>query len=271
MVEIAQHFEQVAARFNPMVLIGLGVAALVVGLFVWLGGLGLRKILLAVAGVVAGGVCGFLLTGGNIIFAVVAGALAVLIAVVFEKIFIVILTGVIAAAFGFAVLAGPYLEHSDSSKQYRAFETQGAAEPLSIGETVETFKVYAADFSDAIRQTCLQVPLYSWAVIAALIVIVVTAGLFLWRLTSALCCAALGTVLIFVGMILLLLYKGAEPISVICQRGHFYLCALIAMIVFGTIVQLLVCPRRTKSSTAGKQISKEKQEPRKVLPSWRTS
>lgn len=270
MLEVCQHFEQVASRFSPAVLIGAGSAGVVAGLFVWLGGLGLRRILLAVAGVVTGGVCGFLLTGGNIIFSVAAGALAVLIAVVFEKIFIVILTGALAAAFGFAVLAGRYIEHSDSSEQYRAFETQGAAEPLSIGETLETFKVYAADFSDAIRQTCLQMPLYSWAIIAALIVIVVTAGLFFWRPTSALCCAALGTVLIFGGMILVLLYKGAEPISAIYRRGQFYLCVFTGMIVFGTVEQLLVCRRRTEKSVAKKQVTKEGHEPRRPAQSWRT-
>jgi hypothetical protein len=271
MVEIAQDLEQVVARLSPMVLIGSGLGALVVGLFIWLGGLGLRRILLGIAGCVAGGVCGFFITGGNFILASAAAALGVIIAVAFGKIFIVVLTGALVAVFGFAVLAGPYIGSADSLEQYHASGTQGAIEPLSLPQSAETAKTYTADFGTAIKQTGLQMPARNWAIIAALIVIVVTAGFFIWRLTSALCCSALGTVLIFGGMILLLLYKGAKPISAICQRGYFYLCVLIAMIVFGTIVQLLLCQRRTKSSTAGKQINKENREPRKVLPSWRTS
>ena len=52
MLEIAQNFEQVAAEFRPVVLIGPGLAAVWVGLFVWLGGLGVRRVLLAVVGAI---------------------------------------------------------------------------------------------------------------------------------------------------------------------------------------------------------------------------
>jgi hypothetical protein len=271
MLEVCQHFEQVAARFSPAVLIGAGSAALVVGLFVWLGGLGLRKILLAVAGAVAGGVCGFFITGGNFILASAAAALGVVIAVVFGRVFIIILAGALAAVFGFAVLAGPYIGSADSLEQYRVSEAQGATEPLSLRQSAETAKTYTADFGAAIKQTGLELPVGRWAIIGGVIVIFVTAGLFIWRLASALSCSALGTVLIFGGMILLLLYKGAEPISVICRRGQFYLCIFIGMIAFGTVEQLLVCRRRTAKSAAKKQAAKDGQGPRQRVQTWRTS
>jgi hypothetical protein len=271
MLEVCQHFEQVAAQFSPAVLIGAGVAGVVLGLFVWLGGLGLRKILLAVAGAVAGGVCGFFITGGNFILASTAAALGVVIAVVFGKIFIVVLTGVLAAAFGFAVLAGPYIGSADSLVQYRGSETQGAIEPLSLRQSAETAKTYTADFGAAIKQTGSELPVVRWAIIGGVAVVFVIVGLFIWRFASALCCSTLGTVLIFGGMILLLLYKGAEPISEICRRGQFYLCVFIGMIAFGTVEQLLVCRRRTAKSAAKKQAAKEGQESRRPVHKWRTS
>ena len=271
MLEVCQHFEQVAARFSPAVLIGAGSAGVVVGLFVWLGGLGLRRILLGVAGGVAAGACGFFITGGNAILTLGTAALGAIIAVMFEKIFIVLLTGAIAAAFGFAVLAGPYIESADSLKQYRAGETQGVTEPLSLRQSAETAKGYTADFGAAIKQTGSELPVRSWAIIGGVIVIVVIAGYFIWRLASALCCSALGTVLIFGGMILLLLYKGAEPISAICQKGLFYLCVFVVMIVFGTVEQLLVCRPRTEKSVTKKQAAKEGHQPHQPVQSWRTS
>jgi hypothetical protein len=271
MVEVCQHFEQAAARFSPAILLGGGAAAVVLGLFVWLGGLGLRKVLFAVAGAVAGGISGFFITDGNFILAAAAAALGVVIAVVLGRIFIILLAGVIAAAFGFAVLAGPDIGSADSLVQYRLGETQGAIEPLDLRESAETAKTYAVDFGAAVKQTGLELPVSRWAIIGGAIVIFLAAGLLVWRLASALCCSALGTVLIFGGMILLLLYKGAEPISAICRRGQFYLCVFAGMIAFGTVVQWLVCRRRTAKSAAQKQTAKEGQEPHRPVQSWRTS
>ncbi len=240
MFEIALHFEQMATQFRPIILIGLGLASVIIGLFLWLGGLGFRKVLVIVVGAVSGGVCGFFITDRNIVSAGILAALAVFIAILFEKIFITILAAALAAVVAFAVLAGPYIQNQ-------------------------------ADFSTKIKQACLQMPAYSWVIIAALLVIFIMAGFFLWRLTSALCCAALGTMLIFAGMISLLLYKGAAPISYICSRTLFYTVVLVAMMAFGTIEQLLLSKPPKRQSITKKETSKDKQEPDKKMPSWRTS
>ena len=212
MLEIARNFEQAAAGFSPVFLIGLGVAAVLSGLFVWLGGLGLRKLLITIVGAAAGAVCGFFIIGRSVIPAVLLAGLAAGLAVIFERVFITILAAVLAAALCFAALAWPYVEN-------------------------------AAGFSAAIKQVCSQMPAYNWAIIAAAAVIFTAAGVFLWRLVSALCCAALGTLLISAGMISLLLYKGAAPVTCIIRRAPFYAMVFATMIIFGTIEQLLLCRR----------------------------
>ena len=239
MLEIAQHFEQVAAGFRPIVLIGPGLAGVLVGLFVWLGGLGVRRVLLAVVGAISGGICGFFIIGRNILSAMILASIAAIIATMFEKIFITILAAGLAAVFGFAVLARPYIESS-------------------------------ADFSTDIKQACLQMPMYCWAIIVALVVIFIVAGFFLWRLTSALCCATLGTLLIFAGMILLLLYKGAAPISRIYSRTPFYAAVFVAMVALGTMGQLLLCQRAEEKLTRKKETNKGKKGPGKTRLNWRT-
>ncbi len=264
MLEIARNFEQIAARFSPVVLIGLGLAAVLVGLFVWLGGLGFRKVLAAVVGAVSGGICGFFITGWNAILAMVSAGVAAAIAIIFEKIFITILAAVLAGVCGFAVLAGPYIE-----KPAGAIPTN-QAETFSLRQTVEITKTCIADFSTEIEQTFLQMPVFSWAIIGALSVIFIAGGFFLWRLTSALCCAALGTLLIFAGMILLLLYKGAAPISGIYSRTSLYTVVFVAMIAFGTIEQLLLCQRRHKQLITKKETNKGRQEPVEITQDWRT-
>jgi hypothetical protein len=66
-------------------------------------------------------------------------------------------------------------------------------------------------------------------------------------------------------MILLLLYKGAAPISRICQNQLFYLGVFGVMTAFGMAEQLLLC-QRIKGKLTGK---KEKNKPEKISESWR--
>ena len=55
-----------------------------------------------------------------------------------------------------------------------------------------------------------------------------------------------GVALIFAGMVLVLLYKGARPLTGIYQMPAFFGFVVIAMTAFGTFAQLLLCPGRTK-------------------------
>jgi len=223
MLEIGLNLEQTAAGFKPIALIVPGLAAVLVGLFVWLGGLGFRKILVVVVGAVSGAGCGFFIAGANIILAMLLAVVAVVIAVIFERIFIGILTVVLAVGGGFVVLAGPYIKNT-----------------VNLA---------------AVKDACLQMPLFAWAIIAALAVIFTAAAFFLRRFTSALCCAMLGTILIFAGMISLLLCKGAMPISCIGRKTPFYAAVFIAMITFGTVEQLLLC----KDDGGGEKLTEKKE------------
>ncbi len=170
MLEIAQNFEEMATRFRPIVLIGPGLTAVLSGLFIWLGGLGFRRILVAVVGTICGGICGFFITGRNIILVMVLAIATAVVAIMLEK-------------------------------------------------------------------------------------ILVTGSSF-WRLTSALCCAALGTLLVFAGMVLLLIYKGAVPISRISQKQSFYAAVFVTMVAFGTIEQLFLCRRTGEKSIRKKETNK---------------
>lgn len=270
MPEIAQHFEQMAVRFSPAVLIASGLVCVAAGLFVWLGGLGARKALIAVAGAVSGGICGFFIGGQNIALAAVSAAIAAFVAVIFKRIFTCLLAAVIAAAFGFIVLARPYIEDTNILKHYPAYNLQNKAERLDAHQTAETIKAYMVDFGETIKQACSQMPAYSWLIISALALVFIAAGFLFRQVTSALCYATLGTLLIFAGMILLLLYKGAMPISRICQKQSFFLAVLAAMITFGTVEQLLLYYRIGEKVTTRKAANKTKTEDEETRANWRT-
>jgi hypothetical protein len=265
MLEIAQQLEQTAVWFSPVILIGPGVACVLLGLFVWLGGLGFRRVLVVIVGAVSGGICGFFISSRNITTAAVSAGITAVIAIMLERIFIAILAGVLAAILSFAVLARPYIESEGEMTLVEWSETQN----LSTQQTVETVKAYITDFVTEIERIFLQMPVYNWAIIAALAVILLVAGFFQRRLTSAFCCAALGSILIFAGMILLLLYKGAAPISRICQNQLFYQSIFGIMTGFGMAEQLLLCRRIKGKLTGQKETKKDRKEAEKTSADWR--
>jgi len=270
MFEVFGYFEQVAVRFSPVVLVVPGLVAVLLGLFVWLGGLGFERALAAVAGAVSGGICGFFVVDRGFIFTALLAGAGAFIAIKFERKFIVLLTAVLAAALGFAVLTGPYIGSGGSLERSPEYKIQSRAATMGVRPSLETAKVYAADFRATVKQTYLHMPAYKWAVIIALVLIFIAAGIYFWRLTSALCCATLGTILIFAGMILLLLYKGSAPISDIYRRGSFYLGVFGATTAFGTIEQLLVCPRiRAKLITKKEKMEDKQQQTERRTQGWR--
>ena len=140
MLEILQNFESAAAgtaQLSPLVLVGPGLAAVLVGLFVWLGGLGFRKVLFGVAGAVSGGILGFLVVGRSIISAMVLAPMAATTATVFERLFFAILAAALASVFGFLVLARPYIENSQPGIPTCPDKTPAQAKTMSVGESME--------------------------------------------------------------------------------------------------------------------------------------
>ena len=269
MLEITRHFEQAATQFNAVVLVGLGITAVLLGLFIWLGGLGLRKQLLVVVGALCGGLCAFLTSGHNTILTVFAAAIGAVITTKFEKIFLAVLAGALAVALSLAIMTRPYINKSEHSTQTTPMQSQG--QTYNVKQTMHVLNAYTHDLGSMIKHACPQMPPYNWLIILALAVIFTIVGFYFWPLASAFCCATLGTISIFFGMTMLLLFKGSAPVTGICTRIPFFMLVFAAMVSFGTIEQLMLC-KYTKQKTAGKKKKdKTTQETGKATASWRTS
>jgi hypothetical protein len=274
MLQILQDLESAiggTAGLSPVVLLGPGLVCVIAGLFIWLGGLGFRNLLLPTAGAITGAVCGFFIIGQNFISVVFSAALAAGIATILERLFIAILTAALAAAVAFVVLAGPHIEYAQKAATVRPAEMSAQGQAISVRKSAEIMKDYIIDAGQRIKHAGLQMSVHHWAIIMVLVLIFIVAGFCLWRLAMALCCSVLGTILIFAGMILLLLHKGAVPVSIICSKSSYYATAFIAMIAFGTIEQLLLCKHPQTHSGRRKRISKNKEEPDRTKETWRTS
>ncbi len=96
MLELVQKFEQLAVWFNPGLLVGSGLLCLLAGLFVWLGGLGFRVLLVGIAGVVAGGICGVFIAAQSVPLVIILAVAGCGAAILLERVFISILTAALA-------------------------------------------------------------------------------------------------------------------------------------------------------------------------------
>ncbi|MHC4517775.1 MAG: hypothetical protein ACYTAS_04240, partial [Planctomycetota bacterium] len=108
MVEILKSFERAATQFRPIVLVLPGLALTGLGLFIWLGGLGFRRLLLAVVGALTGAFCALWTVGQNPAAMVLLGLVGAFAAVILQRFFTAALLAVLAGCFAFVFLAWPF-------------------------------------------------------------------------------------------------------------------------------------------------------------------
>ena len=272
MLEIFQSFEQVTGQFSPSLLIISGILMLLLGLCIWIAGHSLRKILIFLAGLAAGVTVGLYVVGRNTFSALFVGGLAALIALIFEKVLVVLLAAAMASAIAFTILAEPYFVKAEAVQTQNEATAQEIT--LDFNGALQELKKFGLNVGGKIKQVSKIIPVHIWVIIAAATVITLVCGIVLWRFTSVLFFSVAGTVIIFLGMILLLSYKGTEPINNILNNSLISAIVFLAMIAFGTVVQLLLCKGSKEEDVSevkpgGK---KGKNESKKMIEhNWRTS
>jgi len=274
MLEIFQNFEQMTGRFIPWILIASGAFFVILGLSIWICGLGLRKILISLAGLVCGFVVGLFVVGRNLFSASLSGALAALISLILEKVLVVLLAGALAATITFTIMAEPYYEEAEVTELQD--DTSEETTKLDINDIPYELKNFGLDAGAKIKQAGLNIPVQKWAIIAAPAVVFLICGVFLWRCTTALFFSVLGSMIVYLGMILVLSYKGTEPISHIRNNPLIAATIFVAMIGFGTVVQLMLCEKPKKEKITkikpGRKKSENKKGSEKIVEhDWRSA
>jgi hypothetical protein len=271
MLEILKNFESAmngTGRLSPGVMLGAGAAIVLLGLVIWLGGLGLRRILSVIAGAATGGILVFIMVGGGSAPALIAAAVTGIFALEFERVFVAIFAAIMAIALGLSFQIGPHIENVQTVKAIDQDPNAPASVPHSTvnsGRSAGKLGDYATDTGKSIRLACSLMPVRKWAIIVVLATIFIICGCILQRPTLALCFSILGTTFIFAGMILLLLHKGAAPVTHISGKPSIYTGVFAVMVGLGTAEQLVLFggakPRvalkgksgKTKDKTAGEK------------------
>jgi hypothetical protein len=239
MVEILKSFEQVAVRFSPVVLVAPGLAMVVLGLVAWLAGSSLRRLVFGSLGAGVGALASFFLGTHNPLVLGVAAWVGATFGALLPRVFAAALLAVFGMAIAFVILARAQLLESPGTL-FRGPEV-GQAEPYTDPESLEVTRVYGLDAADRVRAGAYALAPTRWAILAAAGFGLLIVKLYFERLATATACAVLGTVLVFSGLVLLLIYKGSAPVAHIEPQGSSYGLVLLGMAVFGTLEQLVVC------------------------------
>ena len=240
MLETIQNFESAvgpAARDYPLYVIAPGSAAVAVGLLVWLGGFGIKRVLMGIAGAAVGFALGYFVIGrGEILPAAIVAGVAAIFAALLDRVFIAHFLSLLAFVIGFIVLIGPHINVENVQIESNAWDATAESQ-----ESAEQLQAYLLEMRDTIKEVFSKVPVYKWAILVLITVIFLAIGFVFRRLAGAAFFSVLGTLLIAVGMASLLLYKGAAPLSRVGKRPWMYVGIFAGMAAFGTIVQLLFC------------------------------
>ncbi len=273
MLEALEYYQSLAQKFQGQLLTGPGILIVLTGLCIWLSGLRWKRLLGALAGaaIAAAGVfavgqypagivliaCVIGLLTGALISEIVLGLFGAVISVL---VVMIILAGGLAASENKA----PMVEFYDANQNYNPdditaddfvteypyptwpqYEQKGVVIPAP--QAIEITNEMASYFAGRAKKVIAEAGTGSYAGAGFAVIIIVVLAIAAGRLFVSVTAAMFGAGLIFAGMIILLFYKGSQPISYIAQRPGFYGLVFTAMTAFGAFVQLLLSPAKPKT------------------------
>ena len=267
MLDALEYYQSLAQKFQGQLLTGTGIAIVLVGLCIWLAGLRLKCIVSAIVGavIVAAGISAFgdypakillIASGTGIIVGAIVGRfmLGVFAAVVGGLLAITVISGRLQPAntggveFFDANSINPNKVVADdfvSSSAYPTwpqYQQNGIVIPASAAADI-TVKM-SAHLINLAKKTILSAGITAYGGAAGVVLAVIFFCFILPRFFVAVISAGLGSAVVFSGMVILLFYKGSEPITLIAAKPKFYGIAFGAMMAFGTIMQLLLSPAK---------------------------
>ena len=258
MAQALQNIEISALHFASQLLVPGGIAVVLVGLCIWLGGLRWIKFLAAGLGAMAGLIGACIFTDGSAMPIIAAALIAGGLGCFMNKPAIIFFGAALAAVGALVILTMPAIAAAGDLKppaHLMPYGEYGQRKMLTVPESVVELKVELLFWTETIASSVKRSSVAAPAIACVAAVIVIGTGCAMPRFVAAITCASFGVVLIFAGMILILLYKGARPLTGMYQMPTFFGLVVVAMMAFGTLVQLLLCPGRTKKPQGESQTS----------------
>ena len=112
MTNLLWTFQNRVTHLQPSLLLTLGVVTIAAGLFVWLGGLGFRKIAFVAIGLFFGAFCTLFSSDTNLFLAAAIIGICALLALKLQETFLVLVASAFVAVIGYFLLIRPYFRPS---------------------------------------------------------------------------------------------------------------------------------------------------------------
>jgi hypothetical protein len=205
----------------------------------WLGGLAWNRITGALLGAILGGICVLFLAGITVEIRMAVIGVAAVLAMIFNKPAIIFSGGLLAGIIALIIFAGA-IELESSTPTASVNSETG----LDVKQSATLASGWCKYYTQNIYSSISKADGMQKLIASGIALAVIFMGIVLRKLVAAISCSAIGTVLVFIGMITLLLYKGSQPLTHIFSRPAFYSAAAVCMIVFGTVVEMLLCPAK---------------------------
>jgi len=248
MLDVFQLFEQSGLAYDTRVLVMSGLVAVLLGIFLWLGGSLFARLSVGIIWLLlAAGVGIFFL---NPLAAIGFGLIGSIIVMVFKRFSTGMLTSVLMAFMAFLVVcqyAGSFETAKDDGSG-KSYQQSGPpikkGSSLDAGETFAHLKLMISDVCKSCIQVGRDLDVKYQGIVGITGFFTLLIGCTLPRLADAASFATAGTLLIWGGMVLMLLSKGATPLTGLFTRAGMYVAMMSAMIGVGALEQLLFCSKR---------------------------
>jgi hypothetical protein len=242
MLEALEYYQSLAQKFQGQFLTGPGILVVLIGLCIWLAGLRWRRVVGALAGATIAGT-GVLVVSGSHNVVLTACTIGLIAGVIINRIVFGIFGAIVGASIIMIILANKTYNTADNFTSYPTWpEYEIGSIPIPAPAVLEINVKMAEYFIGRAKSAIASAGVVSFAGAGVVAVIAVLAVLISPRLFIAVVSSTLGSAIIFIGMIMLLFYKGSRPITYIADKPRFYAMAFGAMVIFGAMIQLILSP-----------------------------
>ncbi|NQV34457.1 MAG: hypothetical protein HQ515_17310 [Phycisphaeraceae bacterium] len=263
MVDIFTRFELSAQAYHIMVLMVPGLAGALVGIFLWLGGSLYARTSVAIVWLLLVIGVGFFFM--KPLVSVGVGVMVSIVAMVVNRLSTGVILSVLMTFIVFLVVC-QYADFAETARGSRpgAGASPNAVSPINEGvrlavpETFEHLKLMISGVARSCFQVGQAMEIKYQVVVGVTAFFALLMGCVLQRLAKAVCCATAGVLLMWGGMVLMLLAKGAMPLTGLYARAGMCAAVIPAMIGVGALEQLLFCSRPASQDRDSKAASGKK-------------
>jgi len=249
MVNILKELQDLAVHLAPFVLLEVGFVLVWLGLCLWLGGLRWLKFFAGLSAAAIGYTLAYFLTDHQIYFLVGIPVLAALLAILFEKVVVVLLAAIMIAGAVNIGLVWPTLNDPAIWQNPPAVSPAASGQEATVMQSLTVLEDYAVWIGQNTYDAAKSLGHINWAVYGVVILAIAGLGFLIPRGICALFCAALGTSMIATGMFFLLLYKGSRPADIFINNPGLFGIIAVCMIVFGVLINLAIAPAKPRKKS----------------------